>query len=250
MSSPADAVAGAAAGSAFGPWGAAIGGGIGFLGGLFSNRAASAQSQRQMDFQERMSSTAHQREVKDLRAAGLNPILSANKGASTPGGSAAPVRNVGAEAVHSAFQAQQMVNLKAQTALTAAGVKKTLAEAHHIENEANKGDFYSYLWGNAKDAQQGIIPSALEGWEQWGVDKEKSARFSKKYTQGSGTKTKRNKRTFSPSKHRTKKSKQYSGRGKTWKTYSGRGKSWANPASRATDRNIRRKSSVYDGLWN
>lgn len=43
-------------------------------------------AQKQMDFQKMMSNTAHQREVKDLIAAGLNPILSANVGASTPNG--------------------------------------------------------------------------------------------------------------------------------------------------------------------
>lgn len=60
----------------------------GLAGSLITARASKSASAKQVEFQERMSGTAHQREVEDLRAAGLNPILSGTggSGASTPVG--------------------------------------------------------------------------------------------------------------------------------------------------------------------
>lgn len=79
--------------------GGIISGGLGFAGGKSANKSSAASIKEQMDFQERMSNTEYQRTMKDMRSAGLNPMLAAKLGgASSPSGASMTFQNVGAAA--------------------------------------------------------------------------------------------------------------------------------------------------------
>lgn len=115
-----------------GPIGAAIDMGTGYLAykgqadaNAKQNKAAVSNAREQMQFQKMMSDTAHQREVRDLRAAGLNPILSGTggMGASSPSGAMAPVVNEEGSAMASAVQ---LMN-------TVANTFKTMADTKFVE---------------------------------------------------------------------------------------------------------------------
>lgn len=115
-------------------WGEIIGAAGGILGnvagGIFgqsgqnsANQANQKAAREQMAFQERMSNTAYQRTMADMRAAGLNPILAYQKGgASTPGGA---MPNFANENAGWGPALSGAVNSAAGAARTVADVKNT-----------------------------------------------------------------------------------------------------------------------------
>ena len=166
-----------------------ISGGASILGGLMgsssakkANKAAAAEAEANRAFQREMAQNAHQYEVADLRAAGLNPILSAGgSGASASGGAGQPQVFIESDsaskgissALEAAAQSASLENVKADTALKKTSAIAQTASAEQSLAGAQSARAQARVLGVDADNKGRLAPLNKLGGDlaQWVSDK-------------------------------------------------------------------------------
>lgn len=149
--------------------GGALGGLFGMKGQQDANKTNVEIANKQMDFQKEMSNTAHQRQISDLKSAGLNPLLSATGGASSPPGAGTQVQNEAGAGIASAQQAAAIglaiKKQKEEVSVLKSQASKNSAETKNIQARTPKEQTQSALWQMLLEPAQTGTRAIKKAWK-------------------------------------------------------------------------------------